>query len=82
MEAGAVEKLAELLKADDGLERDRNGTRFSGNSVGDGKKWENLWKNVGKTMEFMGKLGNPEENGASTGKKSGHIRKHLENMWR
>lgn len=35
---------------------------------GDGKKWENVWENVGKTMEFMGKLGNPQENGASTGK--------------
>ena len=35
---------------------------------GDGKKWENIWENVGKTMEFMGKLGNPQENGASTGK--------------
>ena len=35
-----------------------------GRAVGMGK-W--IGKS-GKTMEFMGKLGNPQENGASTGK--------------
>jgi hypothetical protein len=44
MEAGAVEKLAELLKADDGLERDRNGTRSPGNCLEMGKNGKTYGK--------------------------------------
>ena len=68
MDAGAVEKLAELLKADDGLERDtvngklelemgkdRKTMRKSGGNHGiHGKTMGKFWK-MGKAREKVGK---------------------------
>ena len=76
MEAGAVEKLAELLKAEDGLERDAWETREIGKP----------WENHGRNLEFIGRLGKTTGKGGKTRerveKKIGNDRERLENMWR